>query len=576
MRRRWPTSVLVVCACASGPLAARPAAAEEEPSRWPAGFEACEPLSAKVTRLRATAAVVTQSSACLDALASSRPAAEKLGPEYYDVVPLVETRVLQAMLYGGLGESAAVATLARRLVEVRARIDPAAARSADARRRMDTAVQNYGLSRRSGRTAARPWHRPRVGDPGCRDGRCLEECPGQTAAANASASLHVHLHLTYHGGTEMLKTHHTMTCSLLQPTCAAWPPSRAHLFKLASGRGRKAARAAAQLEAAPPEAQRAALERGFLALHANARYEETARQWGNVTRGRDGVLEPQHCPSAQPPSPFLGSDPVDATFMEPILFRGAPVDSARIVWTSTARHPTAFALERGVYDSFNFNPDFMLQKWMDRGGGGQGGFYCTSEAILQAMNAHKSSLDDPPWLKSCYELRRRNFDRLVATSFKRADLDAAKDLARHFSILMLIEHYSEGLLAYCRRLRWPRETCRTAHDWTPRIAAGKDQSAIVEASRAHSAPAKRARRRRLSPHPHHGLAGLVDLFKWGRDQVADVLDLAQLSQELYFFARELNRAQHLELGLEPPGTGLLPPGEEALLRRFFPEYSPKE
>ena len=42
---------------------------------------------------------------------------------------------------------------------------------------------------------------------------------------------------------------------------------------------------------------------------------------------------------------------------------------------------------------------------------------------------------------------------------------------------------------------------------------------------------------------------------------ADVIDETQLSLELYFYARELNRADHLVLGLAPPGTGLLPPGE---------------
>ena len=45
------------------------------------------------------------------------------------------------------------------------------------------------------------------------------------------------------------------------------------------------------------------------------------------------------------------------------------------------------------------------------------------------------------------------------------------------------------------------------------------------------------------------------------DGFADVIDETQLSLELYFYARELNRADHLDLGLAPPGTGLLPPGE---------------
>ena len=45
------------------------------------------------------------------------------------------------------------------------------------------------------------------------------------------------------------------------------------------------------------------------------------------------------------------------------------------------------------------------------------------------------------------------------------------------------------------------------------------------------------------------------------DGFADVIDETQLSMELYFYARELNRADHIKLGLAPPGVGLLPPGE---------------
>ena len=46
-----------------------------------------------------------------------------------------------------------------------------------------------------------------------------------------------------------------------------------------------------------------------------------------------------------------------------------------------------------------------------------------------------------------------------------------------------------------------------------------------------------------------------------RDAFADIVDETQLSLELYFHARELNRAQHVELGLPPPDTALLPPGD---------------
>ena len=59
----------------------------------------------------------------------------------------------------------------------------------------------------------------------------------------------------------------------------------------------------------------------------------------------------------------------------------------------------------------------------------------------------------------------------------------------------------------------------------------------------------------------HGLGAFMTAMNVILDAFADVIDETQLSLELYFYARELNRADHLVLGLAPPGVGLLPPGE---------------
>ena len=60
----------------------------------------------------------------------------------------------------------------------------------------------------------------------------------------------------------------------------------------------------------------------------------------------------------------------------------------------------------------------------------------------------------------------------------------------------------------------------------------------------------------------HGLGAFMTAMNVSPDAFADVIDEVQLSMELYFYARELNRADHLVLGLAPPGVGLLPPGED--------------
>ena len=65
-----------------------------------------------------------------------------------------------------------------------------------------------------------------------------------------------------------------------------------------------------------------------------------------------------------------------------------------------------------------------------------------------------------------------------------------------------------------------------------------------------------------APFRHgHGLGAFMTAMNVDLDGFADVIDEVQLSMELYFYARELNRADHIQMGLAPPGTGLLPPGE---------------
>ena len=59
----------------------------------------------------------------------------------------------------------------------------------------------------------------------------------------------------------------------------------------------------------------------------------------------------------------------------------------------------------------------------------------------------------------------------------------------------------------------------------------------------------------------HNLGAFMASMNVTLDAFADVIDETQLSLELYFYARELNRADHIKLGLAPPGVGLLPPGE---------------
>ena len=150
---------------------------------------------------------------------------------------------------------------------------------------------------------------------------------------------------------------------------------------------------------------------------------------------------------------------------------------------------------------------------------------------------------------------------------------------------MLLEHYAESLLAFCKRLGWPSDSCRIkstpkSHIGAAGIAAAASTTSFRRRLQAdapmrpragargrpgvvHAPPRGRARAqgKAIPRISSHGLGAFMAAMNVTLDAFADVIDETQLSLELYFYARELNRADHMLLGLAPPGVGLLPPGE---------------
>ena len=54
----------------------------------------------------------------------------------------------------------------------------------------------------------------------------------------------------------------------------------------------------------------------------------------------------------------------------------------------------------------------------------------------------------------------RRVDHGNLRDFNRRDLAAAKKRLSGFAVIMLLEHYAESLLAFCKRLGWPNQSCR--------------------------------------------------------------------------------------------------------------------
>ena len=284
---------------------------------------ACKRTAVRLTRATATKEGLADAEDCLDALQASSGA--KLGPEYFDVVPLLEVRALQYHAYGGFE----VRGLMDRLEALRSRMDPGAARPAATQETIDAAVASYSLGARSGRTSVRTFapNAPR-GD----------KCPGQVSKPNASASLHVHHHMTFHGGTTLVGIFHHRTCALspnacaaqgaIGPTIGAWL-HRAKDLPVAERRQHGEAALLSITALAAYDDEPHAGMRGWCGRPANF-----PKDWKASMDGSDPVDNCVEMTWRSRGRPKFSSTQVDYTMYEPQLPPGAPVgQSRRIVWT---------------------------------------------------------------------------------------------------------------------------------------------------------------------------------------------------------------------------------------------------
>jgi hypothetical protein len=350
----------------------------------------------------------------------------------------------------------------------------------------------------------------------------------------------------------------------------------------------------------PVYERRARVEAALLGISALAAYDDRPHAGMRGWCGHRGL--PRDWKASMD-----GNDPIDYVFYEPQLPPGAPVgQSRRIVWTTTVRHPAKFSLAlrgnqisgapRHRRDVIVAYPNSLIDvhtgltkilkspRGMDRTIGPE----FLMHMILGA-NPAQGRVKNSAYCESA-PLRRSALPMLRALcgtrpgpgnlrDFNRRDLTAAKKRLSGFAVVMLLEHYAEGLLAFCRRLGWPNASCRikdAPRKLAPGVKAAASQTSFRR--RLQDAPMRpragqrgvvrappraraRAQGKAIPRISSHGLGAVMTAMNVTLDGFADVIDETQLSLELYFYARELNRADHLDLGLAPPGTGLLPPGE---------------
>ena len=198
---------------------------------------------------------------------------------------------------------------------------------------------------------------------------------------------------------------------------------------------------------------------------------------------------PTHC--GKNLTAFAGDDPVDYVFFEPALPAGAPVESSRIVWTTNLRHPASFALARTFVDEKHvrsaFHPEFALHSLAPSPRRRVG-----AHAWCAAPSARISEL-----MRYCWQGPAADEARAGARDYDRSSLEAAKARLSHFSVVLMVEHYAQGLQAYCRRLRWPADACTL--NGKPHLGSAQAAATRVETPAA----ARRRLRSCEDSHPAH-------------------------------------------------------------------------
>ena len=471
------------------------------------------------------ARVLRDCSACLRTLERENATAS-----YYKFVPLVNTRLFQLQIYRWASTSkdarnasvnlasrraateqaawnaSVFVDLAARRAALAARMDPRFARPTAKRRAIDDAIRDYRQCARSGRGLA-PWQLSRDQDSSCEG----DLAGARRSPPNATASLLAHHHMTFHGGTALLTTIQDRTCVLLPRTCAA---------------------------RVVPDRRTRALD----LLDVSAPVDRCGDQ-------RCGANFVSSAPDVDAGATYA---PVDAVFFEPTMPRRAAakwIDSGRVVFSTVVRHPAFFAATRGIESGKH--SEFMLHMFLDSGTTSN---FCHVLPAASLANVRRraasGAIATPGFLTDC-PTASKGAAPPVDT---REKLAAAKEILSGFAVVVLAEAYAEGFQSFCRRLRWP--DCKVVNKrghWRP-------PKPVLDAATRTSAPGRRLGRRPPGA-PHHGVVKALDHFNLTPADLAAIVDASQLSTELYFAARELNRADHREFGLEEPPTSLAAPGE---------------
>ena len=169
------------------------------------------------------------------------------------------------------------------------------------------------------------------------------------------------------------------------------------------------------------------------------------------------------------------------------------------MWTTTVRHPAKFALAKIMKGTpaqhRRIVPEFMLDMVLGANPAKErigASAYCESAPLRRSTLGIMKMCGNRPGPGNLRDFNRR-------------DLVAAKKRLSGFAVIMLLEHYAESLLAFCKRLGWPNQSCRIMSKPKSHIGAG----AAGIAAAASSTSFRRRLQADAPMRPRAGQRGVV-------------------------------------------------------------------
>ena len=401
-------------------------------------------------------------------------AAASHNTSYFDVVPLLYTRLLQLRLYAHLLNitthiTKQSSTWNSRLTALTKTINPHHARSPLQQRCIDRALASYRVHGRSG-LHTNKYPVPAPGDPAALAAAMFHREP-----PDPHASMHMHVHVTHHGGTTMggMAAH--------QAQQVPWPGGGA-IVNGVVGAG-NSTKIEGRLLALESNITAHLLLQKYPLRNVSVKRCPTCAQ-EELSATRDAILIAHHNWA------WLGLSalaPVDFAQFESTLPLNAPLSSNHIVWTTNIRHPSLWIANR-IHSGATFGPNYFLHCWLPGASGRLGGTQCDVQRIMNMKP------NGPP--KACIVINQTG-----QVLEGRALLEKVSNPIGLVPLPEIEPIHRNASMCYCNRQKTKHEVWRSLPTWT---RTRQTRGCTVASSSGPLA---------IQKHPHQGGRGVWRIIR---------------------------------------------------------------